>query len=122
MTVVCTENLNSYVMVMKSYWQVQPKFDTSHARSLYNDHFGPVEGPLIYDTVATYFKDSLRLTMWAALASGIVFFVCATRLLPAPSDLLLIVVVSLFIVGRLFLDDSNSRLKEWFSLSNTKGR
>ena len=74
MTVVCTENLNSYVMVMKSYWQVQPKFDTSHARSLYNDHFGPVEGPLIYDTLATYFKDSLRLTMWAALASGIVFF------------------------------------------------
>ena len=59
-----------------------------------------------------YFKDSLRLTMWAALASDIVFFVCATRLLPAPSDLLLIVVVSLFIVGRLFLDDSNSRLKE----------
>jgi hypothetical protein len=97
-----------------AYWQVVPRFERQHAKKLFRDHYGPQEGPEIYDAIQKYFKDSLRTLIITSTISFAVYLVIVGANLPKGLSLVVICIETLGIVFWLFFDDAHSRLKKWF--------
>jgi hypothetical protein len=100
-----------------SYWHAKYRLASPHACAMFQSHFGTPEGDEIYRVIQKYFDDSYRKLRWSTVASAIVFFVCAAGTLSRARnlDLLMLLVVSGYIVGLHFVDDSANRLKEYFN-------
>ncbi len=64
-----------------------------------------------------YFKDSLQMMAKHSLVTGLVFIATTLTIIPNYVELLLVIVTALAVVFRLFIDDSYSRLKRFYSMS-----
>jgi len=85
---------------------------------MYEAHFDDAEvGREIYKTILSYYRESHRTLKWCALASGVVFFVCAFVPNGEMLKLLLVSVASVYIIYIHFSDESARRLAPYFNRS-----